>query len=197
MKIKFFLDMLKKEKFLLLFFILLSLLEQIYFTFSFYDKTRFYNFYGKNYEKMTSTESSLFTTLGLSGITRQSYLIPFFIFVILFMLFLILFSFISISLERKNIFLLKIKGDKNIQIRFITFQSLINLCSFLLSKGLYILSLHLIDISFAFQIPLFIFDSRTLYIDFVLYFLSLFIFLLINRKMTSNEKMIEYLREEY
>ncbi len=197
MKSKFFLDMLKKEKHLLLFHVILYLLVQLYFTFSFYDLNRFHAFYGSNYEKMTSRESSIFYILGLTGVTRQSYVLPFFVFVILLVLFLALFSYISSQLELNNVFLMKIKGDQKIQKRHFLFQGIINFSSFLISIGLYALTLFVIDVSFSFQIPLFPFDIRTIYFDVAFYLLSLLFFFLINRKMTSEKKMLSFLREEY
>ncbi len=197
MKSKFFFDMLKKEKHLLLFHVILYLLVQLYFTFSFYDLNRFHAFYGSNYEKMTSRESSIFYILGLTGVTRQSYVLPFFVFVILLVLFLALFSYISSQLELNNVFLMKIKGDQKIQKRHFLFQGIINFSSFLISIGLYALTLLVIDVSFSFQIPLFPFDIRTIYFDVAFYLLSLLFFFLINRKMTSDKKMLSFLREEY
>ncbi len=189
--------MLKKEKHLLLFHVILYLLVQLYFTFSFYDLNRFHAFYGSNYEKMTSRESSIFYILGLTGVTRQSYVLPFFVFVILLVLFLALFSYISSQLELNNVFLMKIKGDQKIQKRHFLFQGIINFSSFLISIGLYALTLFVIDVSFSFQIPLFPFDIRTIYFDVAFYLLSLLFFFLINRKMTSEKKMLSFLREEY
>ncbi len=189
--------MLKKEKHLLLFHVILYLLVQLYFTFSFYDLNRFHAFYGSNYEKMTSRESSIFYILGLTGVTRQSYVLPFFVFVILLVLFLALFSYISSQLELNNVFLMKIKGDQKIQKRHFLFQGIINFSSFLISIGLYALTLFAIDVSFSFQIPLFPFDIRTIYFDVAFYLLSLLFFFLINRKMTSDKKMLSFLREEY
>ncbi len=197
MKGKFFLDMLKKEKLLLFFLVLLYLLVQVYFTFSFYDPARFRAFYGPDYGKMTSEESTIFSALGLSGVTKQAYLLPFVVFIILLVLFLFLFSYLSSSLELNNVFLLKIKGDEKVLKRQLLFQGIINFFSFVLAIFLYALVLSLIDHFVSFQIPLFVFDIRTIYFDVVYYFLSLLLFSRINQKMTSNKKMLSFLREEY
>ncbi|MCR4698835.1 MAG: hypothetical protein K5762_05675 [Bacilli bacterium] len=164
----------------------------------FFDEQAVYADYGGK-AQMDLHDESMMHQLGLSGITRQSYIIPMFFFLIILLFFYVLWAYVSYKDYGKSIVLMRVRGMNKWQSQY----------RFLFIRLLYFVIASMISLSLCFLglwIMFLLMQTKHMIVRFSPYLFSviasyLVVYLVINLPFYSfpykREKLIHFLRENY
>ena len=149
------------------------------------------------FDGLPSDELAIFEKLGLSGITIQSYVFPFVVICLLLLAMSFLFSSLRISSYLHNLFLLSMKGGRNLKLRLSFFHFLKGILLLFLSLSVYALIEGIMNALFPVSVKIFVFEPLVFLSLTVFLFLDEIIYVLFLRRSMFYQRMLSYLREKY
>lgn len=148
-------------------------------------------------DQMTQEDYYVYSVLGLTGITVQSYFFPFACLVALLFSLMVLYSFLSVSSLQGDCFLLRMKGFVRPDgfVRKVHFLKLI--VQSLLSVFLYFLIYSLMNLIFRTSIPIFTFNLNVLYLSLSYILVNQAVYSIVLKHKMKNRDVLKFLRERY
>jgi|GEM_PF-4157744 len=160
------------------------------------DPERYWDYYGSS-QAMPRHDWEVYETFSSENIGRQGYLLSFVSFLLVFLIFLLLYSYVTLLSRRKTLFLLTVRGKRNVRLKDFLLQLSFLFLAALLSLVFYALLLLAFDSYARMEVSFYVFSPYVLLLDLAAFLTSAFDYLLLGFFLCSRRSLLSYLREEY